>query len=346
MVRNMEYFESSTGIPIFQIPLEAFPGLWTYAYLVLHKEFIVLVDSGSGIGEAGDQLIEGLLQAGRSGLGASFSLKDLTHVFITHGHIDHFGGLKEICARSNALVGVHELDQRNITNFLERRTLNLLNLSDYLDMAGVNGEKRESLLDFYHYTLRLFDSENVDFGFEAINMKLGPFQFLHVPGHSGGHVAIRIDNILFCGDHVLTETTPHQAPEQLSPWCGLNHYLRSLDLLVEWAEGSHLALCGHEQPITNLKSRIFEIKQMHVDRLDEVLTFFRSPNTINALSESLFGETHGFDGLLAIEEAGAHVEYLYQRGKLSIENYGLLDQGNGRVAHRYQSKSTGSSQKN
>ena len=335
-MRFNECYETASGSSIYQIPIEAFPGLWTYAYLVFNGNYIVLIDTGSGIGEAGQQLLDGIVSAGRSSLGSSFSVEDLTHVLITHGHIDHFGGLKEIRARTNALIGIHELDRRNITNFLERRTINLHALRDYLTEAGVNGEKRESLLDFYRYTLQLFDSAEVDFGYEEIELRLGPFQFLHVPGHSGGHVVIRLDDILFCGDHVLADITPHQAPEQLSSWCGLNHYLRSLDLLKAWAGDSQLALCGHKQVITDLGARISEIKHMHMGRLEEVLKFYRSANTIDALSDSLFGEMHVFNGLLALEEAGAHVEYLYQRGKLRIENYDQLAKSNGPIAHHYQ----------
>lgn len=47
---------------------------------------------------------------------------------------------------------------------------------------------------------------------------------------------------------------------------------------------------------------------------------------------------NGFDGLLAIEEAGAHVEYLYQRGMLGIENYVQLERSKGPVALRYQAE--------
>jgi glyoxylase-like metal-dependent hydrolase (beta-lactamase superfamily II) len=337
-VNEIEIFETFSGTPIYQIPIEAFPGLLTYAYLVVHEDYNVLIDTGSGVGEAADQFLDGVQQAGRLILGKKFSFEALTHILITHGHIDHYGGLKEICKRTNALVGVHELDRRNITNFLERRTINLHILGDYLIKAGVNGEKRGGMLDFYRYTMRLFDSVDVDFGFEEINMQLDPFRFLHVPGHSGGHVVISLDDVLFCGDHVLTDITPHQAPEELSSWCGLNHYLRSLDLLEGWAGDVNLSLCGHKRAITDLRERISEIKQMHFARLDEVMQFYKSPNTIDALSESLFGKAYGFDALLAIEEAGAHVEYLYQRGRLRINNFNHLEPGSRPVAFHYQAR--------
>jgi hypothetical protein len=63
---------------------------------------------------------------------------------------------------------------------------------------------------------------------------------------------------------------------------------------------------------------------MHQQRLELVLSYLHSANTINALSDYLFGKMFGLDGLLAIEEAGAHVEYLYQRGSLTIKNYDRL----------------------
>jgi hypothetical protein len=42
--------------------------------------------------------------------------------------------------------------------------------------------------------------------------------------------------------------------------------------------------------------------------------------TVHDVSRTLFGEVHGYNILLALEEAGAHVEYLYQRGLLGIAN--------------------------
>jgi hypothetical protein len=46
---------------------------------------------------------------------------------------------------------------------------------------------------------------------------------------------------------------------------------------------------------------------------------------------------NGYNVLLALEEAGAHVEYLYQRGLLSITNIADLEDGKEAVAIRYQS---------
>jgi hypothetical protein len=38
------------------------------------------------------------------------------------------------------------------------------------------------------------------------------------------------------------------------------------------------------------------------------------------VTEAMFGAQEGYGRLLALEEAGAHVEYLHQLGKLKIAN--------------------------
>jgi glyoxylase-like metal-dependent hydrolase (beta-lactamase superfamily II) len=161
---------------------------------------------------------------------------------------------------------------------------------------------------------------NVDFTFEAAGMRLGPFEFLHVPGHCAGHVVIRLDEFLFSGDHVLEHTSPHQSPEHLTLSTGLDHYLKSLEALQSWSGGIQTVLGGHEKPIYDLPARVEEIRAIHRERLQQVLDLLGEPRTIAEVAQGLFGETHGYNVLLALEEAGAHVEYLYQRGELGIEN--------------------------
>ena len=325
VVKELQAFETSLGARVYQIPVEAFPGFWAFAYLVVNEDQLVLIDAGSGIGESNQQLTNGILEAGLTDPGLNFTVEDLTHVLITHGHIDHFGGLTDILSKSNPQVGVHELDRRNLTNYEERRVLLLSRLENYLIEAGVEAENRENLLGLYRFTKQLFQTVPVDFTFEDMDMTLGEFEFLHVPGHCAGHVVVRLHDILFCGDHILTDITPHQAPEQLTSWTGLDHYLHSLDAVEQWSDGIKLALCGHKKVITDLPVRIMEIRAMHMERLEMVMEFFRSAQTIHDLSKSLFGKANGFNALLAIEEAGAHVEYLYQHGMLAIDNYNQLE---------------------
>ena len=327
-------FETSSGAEIYRLPLEAFPNFWTYAYLVFAGDMRVLIDSGSGFGNSNDYLISGLEGVGKL-RSRPFSLADLTHIFITHGHIDHFGGLNFIRPQTNAQLGIHELDRRNLTRHEERVAVAAHHLNRFLFEAGVSDTNRGNLLTMYRFTKELFRSVPVDFTFEDSGMRVGPFEFFHVPGHSAGHVVIRLEEVLFSGDHVLGEISPHQAPERLTLSTGLEHYLSSLDILEKWASTVQLTLGGHKDPVMDLPKRLQEIRDVHADRLVQVKEFMRLPHTIDDLSRHLFREVHGYNILLALEEAGAHVEYLYQRGWLSIVNLEEFEKANGPVVLKY-----------
>lgn len=332
-------FETLGGEQIYQIPLEAFPGFWGYAYLVLAEDAAlgplqVLIDTGSGFGSSNDQLERGLEEIARLA-GIPVGLGSLSHILITHGHIDHFGGLCTIRPRTQARVGVHELDLRVLTNYEERLAVVVPHLREYLIEAGVSEQASIGLIDMYTIGKRLYCSTRVDFTYEAIGMRLGPFEIMHVPGHCAGHVVIRLHDVLFTGDHILDHTSPHQSPESLTLSTGLDHYLQSLKKVRGWAESARIGLGGHKDPILDLPARLSQIEQVHAERLATVTALLQQPQTITELSRSLFGEVHGYNVLLALEEAGAHVEYLYQRGLLGIANLDELEGSQAPVPIRY-----------
>jgi hypothetical protein len=124
---------------------------------------------------------------------------------------------------------------------------------------------------------------------------------------------------LLTADHVLPRITPHQSPESITPWTGLDHYLISLEKFRHLG-GIDLALPGHEDPIFRLQQRIVEIEQFHRGRLAKTLELCREAHSIAEVALALFGPQAGYGRLLALEEAAAHVEYLARRGTLEIAN--------------------------
>ncbi len=128
-----------------------------------------------------------------------------------------------------------------------------------------------------------------------------------------------------------------RVPERLTYSTGLGHYLDSLTLVEKWAGNSEVTLAGHDDPILNLPVRLAEIRKSHAARLNLTLEFLSQPHTIAEVSQELFGHVDGYNTLLAIEEAGAHVEYLHQRGQLRIVNLDDFENTEGPVVTRYQS---------
>lgn len=321
---------------IYQIPVHEFPGLIGNVYLVITGKYRVLIDTGSGFGESNQEIEKGLDEISRF-RGEDCSLGTLSHIFITHGHIDHFGGLPFIHEKSQAKICIHELDRRIVSNHQERLTLASHRLEEFLIEAGLNDEQREKELVMYKITKSLFRSVGVDLTYEAMDMRIGPFRFIHVPGHCAGHVVIRLHDYLFSGDHILEKTSPHQAPEQITLSTGLQTYLASLEVIRPLGRKLANTLGGHEDPIQDLEKRIEEIREVHKQRLQLVLRILSKPRTIMDISKYLFGKVEGYTVLLALEETGAHVEYLYQRGYLQITNLKEIEENTKLVPIFYQS---------
>lgn len=313
-------FETSGGAKIHRIPVEVFPGFWAYAYAVQKDDYRVLIDTGSGIDSSHENLLSGMQQAG-------IELSDLTHVFLTHAHIDHFGGLTRLRPLTNALIGVHELDVQTVAHHEARLALIGRRLASFLTETGLAEETREQVLSMYRIPKAFYRSVPVDLTYEAMGMQVGPFEFIHLPGHCPGHVAIRLDDVVLCGDMVVERVTPHLSPESINPYSGLDHYLESLAHLENWAKGARLILNGHDDAITDLPGQIEATKQNIVRRMGKAVEAFSQPLTIEEVCLAVYGEMHGYNQLLVFEKIGAYVEYLYERGMIEITNPDELEQG-------------------
>lgn len=317
--RAVERFESASGARLYRIPLDLFPELTGYAYLICSGETRALFDVGSGFGDSNEMLDDGLEQI-RARYDERVSWDEITHVLISHGHIDHFGGLQHVRHRTRAPIGVHELDRKVLTSYQDRLAIIALRLQEYLVEAGVPADQAEEVMGLYLLNKQLFEPIDVDFTFEMTGRRIGDLQLFHLPGHCPGQVVMLVDDILLSSDHVLAQTSPHQAPERLSLGSGLDHYLRSLERTRPLARRARLTLAGHEAPIEDLEARIDAIEGVHLDRLEHIYRMLDDPMTISEISNALFPSPQGYHKLLALEETGAHVEFLALRGFLSIAN--------------------------
>lgn len=320
-------FQASTGARIYQLPMTVFPnGFIAYSYLILNQGEPTLVDCGSGFGDSTEDLLNGIA-ALKTEFGESLTVRDIRRIFVTHGHIDHFGGVADMVEHTGgATVGVHELDRRVLVNYEERVAVAAKDLRVYLERAGIRAEKRQSLMDMYQFAKKHVRSVEVGLTLDE-DVMIDGMQFHHAPGHCSGQVMIQIGDVLLVADHILSKTTPHQAPESITAYTGLGHYRDSLRRTAK-LDGIRLALAGHEDPIEDLHGRIGQIQASHERKLNRIVDLLRStgqPMTIADISRAMYPDKRAYDVLLAIEEAGAHVEYLYQHGALSVHNLAELE---------------------
>jgi glyoxylase-like metal-dependent hydrolase (beta-lactamase superfamily II) len=313
-------FESSSGVKVDRIPVEAFPGFWAYIYLVYYDANNYLIDCGSGTESSHSDLLNGLEQAG-------LQPSDLTHILLTHAHIDHYGGLSQLRPLTNAKIGVHELDMQTVAHHEARLALTSRRLASFLAEAGLAKEEAESLLNIYRFTKAIYLSVPIDFTYEAMDMHVGPFEIIHLPGHCPGHVALRLDDVIFCGDMVVEGVTPHLTPESISPYNGLDHYLESLTRFQQCAKDARLILNGHDEAITDLHAKIEATHQNLIRRMSKAIDALSEPLTIAEVCVAVYGETGGYNQLLVIEKVGAYMEYFYERGMIEITNPDEVEQG-------------------
>ncbi len=322
-MRDVDRFVTSAGRTIYSVPARAFPGLVANIFVISDGQRQVLIDCGSGMDHSNDDLLAGLARL-EEVYGRPVDLARLDAIVITHGHIDHFGGLNFLRRFSQAPIGVHPLDRRVLSHYEERLIVASRSLERFLRGAGVTDRHLANLMAMYLFAKGVYRSTPVQFALQEgqplpADLGLDGIQVLHVPGHCPGQVCLLVDDILLTADHVLSRTTPHQAPESITNNMGLGHYLASL-ARIEGLPGVRLALGGHEDPMPDLAGRIGEIRQLHDQRLNQVLEICAEPKNIAQISRELFGPVSSYHVLLALEETGAHLEYLYQRGEVLATN--------------------------
>ena len=309
---------TTDGRRIYGIPVRSFPRLVSIVHLISDGDKLILIDTGSGRGDSNSDLMAGLAHIGEH-FGETVTLTDIDEIWITHGHMDHFGGLPFVRQHSEAPIGVHILDRRVISNFEERRIVAARRLDEFLEGAGLEEARRLKLMSLYLWSKDIYKSLPIQFLIEEGTPLHGGVMPYHTPGHCPGQVCLMIDDIMLTSDHVLSRITPHQAPESITRNMGLSHYLDALTK-IQQVPGMRLGIGNHEDTMTDVYSRIDEIKVAHDERLNKVMAICKEPKTVAEVSNALFGPVENYHVLLALEEAGAHVEYLYQRGELLATN--------------------------
>jgi glyoxylase-like metal-dependent hydrolase (beta-lactamase superfamily II) len=319
-------FHSSGGARIYSMSVETFPRHINNVYLVLEEGSSILFDCGSGLASSQRDLELGFAVV-RAAFGEVARYEEVDWCVVSHAHYDHFGGSNQFKRRTRGRLAVHELDARVLSCFDERLVIASKDVDIFWRRAGVPDGERAALLAMYGAAKSSFRSEEVDRVLrdgDAVGPG-GGYKVHHVPGHCPGLMCLQVHDVLLTSDHVLSRITPHQFPQAITPFAGLEHYFRSL-FKIRQLDGIRFALGGHEDPIWDLRARIDAIELFHRERLARVLSLCDGPKTVVAVAQELFGVQEGYSRILALDEAGAHVEYLHDMGKLRVANLDAVAQ--------------------
>src|SRR5207248_796780 len=202
----------------YMLPIETLPNHVNNVYLVLAKAHPpLLVDAGSGIARTEEDFARAARVLAEV-YGEGDVLGRVADVVITHGHIDHFGGVGRWRERG-ARLHVHEHDLRVLTNFSERIVVSTLAVRAFWQHAGVPAAEREEMEKMYVGGKNFFQPVPVE---HVLTDGGRVYDYIahHTPGHCPGQICLQIDNLLLTADHVLPKITPHQSPESITPSTG------------------------------------------------------------------------------------------------------------------------------
>jgi glyoxylase-like metal-dependent hydrolase (beta-lactamase superfamily II) len=296
-----------------EVPLPNSPLKELNSYIIKADDRNLIIDTGFNRSVCFEAMQKGL-----SALNIDLSQTDF---MITHMHADHSGLISRLATKTSTVyfsrIDARVFDKDN-------------NWQAMIDYAVINGFPADELMKAlynhpgYKYSPKTIpDFYLIDDG-NVIEMGNYRLQCILTPGHTEGHICLYDEDqkILFSGDHILYDITPH-----IESWAyqinSLQNYMDSLDKVYNLPV--NIVLPGHRNFFTDLKGRIDELKEHHKLRADEVLDVVGS-DTRNAYDIAA-GMTWDIDceswadfpvaqKWFATGEAIAHLRYLESEGRI------------------------------
>ena len=311
---------------------------WVY---IFENEGLTLIDSGSD--GSYPNLAKGIRESG-------FEIKDIERVAITHGHGDHDGSVGELLSESGAELWAHDIyfhllpydpwDLQRIPSSAIQKEMQKIISTDAETIPAQSSQRITQYTD--DHTRYVNKRKNYPQGKGLIDgYSLGNLNFMHTPGHSPDEICIQLDDVIFTGDHVLPEITPHPTTKikyssavrdnlpnhyhNESDFYGLGMYLKSLQRISD-TNHEITVLPAHRLYNRNklnllTVSRASEIVEHHLTRLDRILNRIGTePKYLEEITRGIFSKRKLIGGNLymALSEVVSHIELLEDLGDLHV----------------------------
>ena len=275
-----------------------------------------LVDCGMNtddIFEIWDKLRRGLLRS-----------RPLQNLTLTHAHLDHFGFAGYLVKESKCAVRLplaewlngwkmwHEREEgpdEQFTSFMKR------NGASDNDAASIVGSLRRSNylgLRPPREFIRIRDGDVVAMGQRE-------WRVITAGGHSPEHASFycESDKVLIAGDQILSHMTPSVIVPAAQPDANpMKEYLDSL-MRLETLPPDTLVLPSHGLPFRALHTRLAQMREHHLVRLDDVACVVTGKTTAFAVAQEVFPRVLYANPRQAFGEALAHLNMLASTGRLT-----------------------------
>ena len=293
---EVPYGEAQQVSPLVRRITADNPGKFTFrgtgTYIVGHGK-VAIIDPGPD----DDAHIQALLHAVRG--------EEVTHILITHTHIDHSPATRAVKEATGATVyafGSHPAESKESADQEQPDEDNSEKSGDLEfspDETAIHGDVI-SVGD--HASSSTSDSAN------------WTFECLHTPGHISNHIcfALREEQALFTGDHIMGWSSTVIPP----PHGNLADYLASLELLLPRNDKTYWPT--HGPPISlNPQTFAAALLQHRHDRTNQILACLtEGPKTIDQLVADIYADKPKELHKPAVQSVKAHLIHLTETAQV------------------------------
>jgi glyoxylase-like metal-dependent hydrolase (beta-lactamase superfamily II) len=289
-------------------------------YMIKRGGETILVDCGWNTDAAYAALEEGMKEHGSHP-------SEITKLVITHVHPDHYGMAGRLKQISSCELIIHEQDAEVIKSRYFAPKALTDQMANFMALNGVPPMDTSQMARGSMGMLGNVSPAPPDtqvHGGEVIRAGDLEFEVIWTPGHSPGHICLFEPNrkVLLTGDHILPTITPNVSIHAQTHGSPLGDYMRSMRSLIEL--DVEYVLPAHEFDTKELKKRIIEIEEHHEMRLNEMMSCVdRGGSTAWEVADRVrwaTGMMKDFEPFMqraAVGETIAHLEFLFEQGRLS-----------------------------
>ena len=320
-------FPKCESITPIAVPVPDVSNLITVNLYALGKGPITLIDTCLKASGALEYVSAALREAG-------LNIANVERIFITHGHMDHFGLAAAIRKAANHPVEcfIHAQDRWQISSENFGKEMWSEEANALMATAGMPLEEKEKVRERFASFRELGDpldevsvfEDGTEFEGDGYHLKV-----VHTPGHTPGSCCFYEceQKILFSGDTLIKHITPNPLMvikrNKLSDpdYKSLKAYSKSLDKLA--GLDIKYAFTGHGEYIKDLPGLITTYKRHHRERMELIWKALHNrPRTLYEIIGDVIHEVPDGDMFLAISEILVHLEIL-----LEDERAELVDPG-------------------